>query len=205
MFFDHRPYRQRALGEDYARQNKSGWCQTGRVIAFLLLIQLLLAQPGKAIVWKSSYFHCQIDLPEGEPQLMNNRWLPLVPVDPTASETGVAGARKVDRSAVVYLGVVHLTDRPRFVLGPKSIGEVSKQFFGPSIGFQHDVKPVAYRGMNGFRVTGTHRFLGYNYNLVVDMFQANDMVYQVAGLAEDGDPMKDSDVRSFFQSFRILR
>jgi hypothetical protein len=173
------------------------------LLALLLLAQLFLVRTSSAIIWKSSFFHCQVDLPEGEPQI--NPWLPLSSVDPTADETGITGARRVDRSAVVFLGVVHLKDKPGFTLNQNTVQQLTKPFFGTSIGFQHDVKPISHNGLNGLRLTGTHRFLGYNYNLVVDMFQWGDVVYQVAGLAENGDPMKDGDIRSFMQSFRITQ
>ncbi len=174
-------------------------------LAFFLiaLFWLLPRDSGLAILWNSSAYHCEVNLPDGTPQV--NPWVTMMPADATAETTGITGARRVDKSAIVYLGIVHLNDRPHFQLNEKTVGQLTGPFFGKALGFQHDVKPITNHGLAGYRITGTHRYFNNNYNLVVDMFQANGLVYQVAALSEIDDPLKDADLRSFLQSFRLTR
>jgi hypothetical protein len=157
-----------------------------------------------AALWKSTDFGCSVNLPDGDSR--TNPWAVLSPNDITASQTGLIGARNIDRTVIVYLGIVRLDDRPHFQLNEKSVEQLENSLFGTALGFKHAAQPISRNGMNGIRLTGTHRYLGNTYNLVMDLFQANGMIYELAGLTErELDPLKDSDVRWFMQSFRLQR
>jgi hypothetical protein len=168
-----------------------------RVIAVISLLLASLPE-ANALLWKSSDFNCSVDLPDGTPQV--EPWLVMAPADPT----GLTGAHRKDFSAYVYLGMVE-EDDPHFKLDEKSIDELQKRFFGPGIGFRHTIEAINHHGVAGFRLIGTHRFNANNYSIVVDMFQSNGKVYEVAGLSKnEGNPLKDPDIRSFMDSFRFL-
>ena len=158
-----------------------------------------LVEPASAALWKSEDYYCQVNLPDGT---YVQPWYTMNP----ANEDGVlAGARRGDYETIVYLGVVNVKDQPKFKLDDKSLPNLEKGFFGPGLGFLHTTQSISVRGRNGFRVTGRHRFNGRNYAMVVDMFLDHGFVYQVAGLSEAyDDPLKDSDVRWYMQSFRIF-
>lgn len=159
-----------------------------------------LASEVKAALWKSSDYYCQVNLPDGtyvEP------WYTMSP----ANESGVlTGARRRDEETIVYLGVVDEKTNPHFVLNEKSLEELDKSFFGPGLGFLDKTQKISFRGRDGYRLIGRHRFNGRNYAMVVDMFFDHGLVYQVAGLSSYYDsPLKDADVRGFMESFRILQ
>jgi hypothetical protein len=165
----------------------------------IVVISLLLASlpDANALLWKSSDFNCSVDLPEGRPQI--DPWLVMSPADPT----GLTGAHRKDLSAYVYLGMV-TEDDPHFTLNEKSIDELQKRFFGTGLGFRHTIESISRHGMTGFRLTGTHRYNSNNYSIVIDMFEADGKVYEVAGLSKDEtNPLKDPDIKSFMDSFRI--
>jgi hypothetical protein len=165
-----------------------------RVIAVFSLLLASLPE-ANALLWKSSDFNCSVDLSEGTPQV--EPWLVMSPADPT----GLTGAHRKDFSAYVYLGMV-TEDDPHFKLEAKSIDKLQKRFFGPGLGIRHTIEPI---GVPGFRLTGTHRFTQTNYSIVVDMFESNGKVYEVAGLSkQETNPLKDPDIRSFMDSFRLL-
>jgi hypothetical protein len=168
-----------------------------RVIAVISLLLAFLPE-ANALLWKSSDFNCSVNLPDGTPQI--NPWLVMSPADPT----GLAGAHRKDFSAYVYLGMV-TEDDPHFAFNEKSIDELQKRFFGAGLGFRHSIEPISRHGVAGFRLTGTHRFNATNYSIVVDMFESNGKVYEVAGLSKDEtNPLKDPDIRSFMDSFRFI-
>jgi hypothetical protein len=163
------------------------------------VISLLLASlpEANALLWKSSDFNCSVNLPDGTPQV--EPWQVMTPADPT----GLTGAHRKDFSAYVYLGMV-TEDDPHFALNEKSIDELQKRFFGSGLGFRHTIEPINRHGMAGFRLTGRHRYNATNYSIVIDMFEADGKVYEVAGLSKDEtNPLKDPDIRSFMDSFRI--
>jgi hypothetical protein len=168
-----------------------------RVIAVISLLWASLPE-ANALLWKSTDFNCSVNLPDGTPQV--EPWLVMSPADPT----GLTGARRKDSSAYVYLGMVE-EDDPHFKLDEKSIEELQRRFFGPGLGFRHTIEAINHHGVAGFRLTGTHRFNSTNYSIVVDMFESNRKVYEVAGLSkEETNPLKDPDIRSFMDSFRFL-
>jgi hypothetical protein len=167
-----------------------------KVIAVISLLLTSLPE-ANAWLWKSSDLNCSVNLPDGTPQV--EPWLVMTPADPT----GLTGAHRKDFSAYVYLGMV-TEDDPHFKLDEKSIDELQRRFFGPGLGFRHTIEAINHRGMAGFRLTGTHRFNATNYSIVIDMFESNRKVYEVAGLSKDEiNPMKDQDIRSFMDSFQI--
>jgi hypothetical protein len=168
-----------------------------RVIAVVSSLLAFLPE-ANAFLWKSSDFNCSVNLPDGTPQV--EPWLVMTPADPT----GLTGARRKDFSAYVYLGMV-TEDDPHFKLDEKSIDELQKRFFGPGLGFRHTIEAFNHHGVAGFRLTGTHRFNATNYSIVVDMFESNGKVYELAGLSKlETNPLKDPDIRSFMDSFRFL-
>jgi hypothetical protein len=130
------------------------------------------------------------------------QWYALLP----ANEGGVlAGARRQDFAAIVYLGIVDMKDKPHFVLDEKSIEDLDKSFFGRGLGFLDKTQQITEHGLNGYRLFGRHRFNGRNYAMVVDMFFYHGLVYQVAGLTQSYDnALQDVDVRAFMNSFYVL-
>ena len=168
-------------------------------IACILVALSALAPRAGAAFWKSSEYYCQVYLPDGSYVLP---WYPLVP----ANEGGVlAGARRQDFQAMVYLGVVDEKNQPHFSLDEKSLEQLEKPFFGPGLGFVHTTQKVTLRGIDGYRLTGRHRFNGRSYAMVVDMYYAHEMVYEVAGLTTAYDnALQDNDVLAFMRSFYIL-
>ena len=157
---------------------------------------------ASAALWRSTDFGCSVNLPDSDSR--TTPWAVLTPNDILAQETGLVGARKVDSTVIVYLGIVRLDDKPHFQLNQKSVEQLEGKIFGTALGFKHDAKPISRNGMNGVRLTGTHRYLGNTYNLVMDLFQANGMIYELAGLTEhELDPLNDRDVKWFMQSFRL--
>lgn len=174
------------------------------LIAIAVSAVLLGPLPGFAALWRSSDFRCSVNLPDGDSR--DDQWAVLSPNDVTASETGLVGARNAEHTVVVYLGIVRLDDKPRFRLDEKSVEQLEGKIFGTALGFKHEAKPISRNGMNGIRLTGTHRYLGNTYNLVMDLFQANGMVYELAGLTEyELDPLKERHVRWFMDSFRLSK
>jgi len=167
-----------------------------RVIAVISLLLVSLPE-ANAWLWKSSDLNCSVNLPDGTPQV--EPWLVMTPADPT----GLTGAHRKDFSAYVYLGMV-TEDDTHFALDEKSIDELQKRFFGTGLGFRHTIESISRHGMTGFRLTGTHRYNSNNYSIVIDMFESNGKVYEVAGLSKDQtNPLKDPDIKSFMDSFRI--
>jgi hypothetical protein len=159
---------------------------------------------GFAALWRSTDFRCSVNLPDSDSR--TERWAVLTPNDILAQETGLVGARKMDSTAIVYLGIVRLDDKPHFQLNEKSVEQLEGKIFGTGLGFKHAAKPISRNGMNGIRLTGTHRYLGNTYNIVMDLFQANGMIYELAGLTErELDPLNDRDVKWFMDSFRLSR
>jgi hypothetical protein len=60
--------------------------------------------------------------------------------------------------------------------------------------------------MPGYRLTGDSVFHGARFGLVVDMYEANGLIYQIAGMKEyDLQPLKDPDINGYMNSFRLLR
>jgi len=117
----------------------------------------------------------------------------------------LAGARRQDFAAIVYLGIVDMKDKPHFVLDEKSIEDLDKSFFGRGLGFLDKTQQITEHGLNGYRLFGRHRFNGRNYAMVVDMFFYHGLVYQVAGLTQSYDnALQDVDVRAFMNSFYVL-
>jgi hypothetical protein len=158
-----------------------------------------LVSAGSAAIWRSSEYYCQVNLPDGS---YVQQWYALLP----ANEGGVlAGARRQDYAAMVYLGIVDMKDKPHFVLDEKSINDLDKSFFGPGLGFLDKTQQITEHGLNGYRLFGRHRFNGRNYAMVVDMFFYHGLVYQIAGLSQAYDnALQDQDVKAFMNSFYVL-
>lgn len=160
----------------------------------------VLSPKGKAAVWTSTEYYCQVTLPDGSYVLP---WYTLVPAD----ESGVlTGARRQDFGSIVYLGVVDEKSNPHFALNEKSIEQLDRSFFGKGLGFLNSTKQISLGGIDGYRLIGRHRFNGRNYAMVVDLFFDHGLVYEVAGLSNShDDALQDEDVRGFMRSFRILQ
>jgi hypothetical protein len=154
-----------------------------------------------ALTWKNSDFNCAVELPEGELLTGGNRWTPVG----STEEGTLVGAMRVDGSAYVFLGYVDIRKKPKLHLNDKSIGELEKRFFGPGLGFRRTIERISLRGMSGYRLTGDTVFHGARFGLVVDMYEAGDLIYQLAGMKEyDEHPLKDYDIKGYLSSFRLL-
>jgi len=168
-----------------------------RFIGAICLLFVSLSQ-ANAFLWKSEEYNCSVNLPDGTPRL--DPWLPMSPADPT----GLTGAHREDFSAYVYLGMVS-EDDPHFKLDEKSVDELQKRFFGPGLGFRHTITAINRHGLAGFRLTGTHRYNSTNYSVVLDLYESNGKVYEVAGLSKlQTNPLKDPEIRDFMDSFRLI-
>jgi hypothetical protein len=167
-----------------------------------LLVLFLSAGIASAVPWKSSDYNCQVYLPDGDPVTGGKGWSPV-----GSTEQGtLVGAMRMDGSAFVFLGYVDIAKRPKFHLNDKTIEELEKRFFGPGLGFRRSMERVSLRGMSGYRLTGDSVYHGSHFGLVVDMYEANGLIYQVAGMKEyDQHPLNDPDIRWYMASFRLLR
>ena len=127
-----------------------------------------------------------------------------VTVTETGTETGTERQR-LDQSAFVFLGYVDLSKRKNFHLNEKSIEELEKRFFGSGQGFRRGLERISLHGMPGYRLTGDSVYQNTHYGLVVDMFEANNRIYQIAGMKQNEiHPLKDSDIKGAMTSFKLL-
>lgn len=167
-----------------------------------LLTLLISVGIASAVTWQSSDFNCQVSLPQSEPLTADKGWSPIG----STEEGTLVGARRIDGSAFVFLGYVDIRKRPKFHLNDKTIEELEKRFFGPGLGFRRSIERVSLGRMSGYRLTGDSVFHGSHYGLVVDMYEANGLIYQVAGMKEDDlHPLNDPDINGYMRSFRLLR
>jgi hypothetical protein len=167
-----------------------------------LLMLFISAGIASALTWKSTDYNCAVNLPDSEPITGGKGWSPIGSTD----EGTLIGAMRTDGSAFVFLGYVNIAKRPKFHLNDKTIGELEKRFFGPGLGFRHSIERVSLRGMSGYRLTGDAIHHGSRFGLVVDMYEANGLIYQVAGMKEyDPHPLSDFDIKGYMESFRLLR
>ena len=171
-----------------------------------ILMLFISAGIASAGIWKSSDYNCGVYLPDGEAigeAITGSKgWSTLG----STEEGTLVGARRTDGSAFVFLGYVDIAKRPKFHLNDKTIGELEKRFFGPGLGFRHSIERVSLRGMSGYRLTGDAIYHGSRFGLVVDMYEANGLIYQVAGMKEyDPHPLSDHDIKGYMESFRLLR
>jgi hypothetical protein len=170
-------------------------------LACALLTLFIFSGTASAGLWKSSDFNCQVYLPDGDP-MAGARWSPVG----STQEGTLVGAMRADGSAFVFLGYVDIAKRPKFHLNEKTIEELEKRFFGPGLGFRRTIERVSLRGMPGYRLTGDSVYHGTHFGLVVDMYEARGLIYQLAGMKEgDQHPLKDPDIKGYMESFVFLR
>ena len=167
--------------------------------AFLALV--VFAASASAAYWQSEDFECSIDLPDSQSANSQTNWTTF-----GSTEDGtLVGATRIDRSAFVFLGYVDLSKTKNFHLNEKSIEELQKRFFGQGQGFRRGLERISLHGMPGYRLTGDSIYHGAHYGLVVDMFEANHRIYQVAGMKQDDlHPLKDPDIKGSMTSFKLL-
>src|SRR6202048_1592911 len=167
--------------------------------AFLALV--VFAASASAAYWESEDFDCSIELPDSSSANSQTNWTTL-----GSTEDGtLVGASRVDRSAFIFLGYVDLSKRKNFHLNEKSIEEFEPRFFGSGQGFRRSLERISLHGMPGYRLTGDSVYHGSHYGLVVDMFEANKRIYQIAGMKQDdAHPLKDPDIKSSMTSFKLL-
>jgi hypothetical protein len=167
--------------------------------AFLALV--VFAASASAAYWQSEDFDCSIDLPDSGSAISQTNWTTL-----GSTEDGtLVGARRIDQSAFIFLGYVDLSKRKNFHLNEKSIEELEKRFFGSGQGFRRGLERISLHGMPGYRLTGDSVYHDAHYGLVVDMFEANNRIYQIAGMKQDEPhPLKDPDIKGSMTSFRLL-
>jgi hypothetical protein len=165
------------------------------------LALVFFAVSASAAYWKSDDFDCSIELPDSTSMNSPSNWTTV-----GSTEDGtLVGAQRIDRTAFVFLGYVDLSKRKNFHLNPKSIEELEKRFFGSGQGFRRGLQPISMHGMPGYRLTGDSVYHGAHYGLVVDMFEANERIYEIAGMKQDeAHPLKDPDIKGSMTSFRLL-
>jgi hypothetical protein len=167
-----------------------------------LLALTLFAATASAALWKSDDFNCQINLPDSPSANEPTNWTTLGSTD----DGTLVGARRIDKSAYVFLGYVDVSKRKNFHLNEKSIEELQKRFFGEGQGFWRGLERISLHGLPGYRLTGDEVYNGWHYSLVVDMYEANSMIYEIAGMKEgENRPLKDPDIKSCMTSFKLLR
>jgi hypothetical protein len=154
-----------------------------------------------AAYWQSEDFGCSISLPDSTSANNQSTWATV-----GSTEDGtLVGAQRNDLSAFVFLGYVDLSKKPKFHLNEKTIEELEKRFFGPGQGFRRGLERISLHGLPGYRLTGDSVYHGGHYGLVVDMYEANARIYEVAGMKEnDPHPLKDPDIKAALSSFRLL-
>jgi hypothetical protein len=167
--------------------------------AFLALV--VFAVSASAAYWKSEDFDCSINLPDSNSALSQVTWATLG----STEEGTLVGAKRDDDSAFIFLGYVDLSKRKNFHLNEKSVEELEKRFFGSGLGFRRGLERISLHGMPGYRLTGDSVYHTGHYGIVVDMFEANDRIYEVVGMKRgDAHPLKDSDIKGSMTSFRLL-
>jgi hypothetical protein len=167
--------------------------------AFLALV--VFAASASAAYWESKDFDCSINLPDGEATTNPSNWTTIG----STEEGTLVGARRLDLSAFVFLGYVDLSKRKNFHLNEKSIEELQQRFFGQGQGFRRGLERVSLHGMPGYQLTGDAVYHGAHYGLVVDMFEANNRIYEVAGMKQDDmHPLKDPQIKGSMTSFKLL-
>jgi len=167
--------------------------------AFLTLI--VFAASASAAYWESQDFGCSIDLPDGQSSNSPTNWTTV-----GSTEDGtLVGAERIDRSAFVFLGYVDLSKRKNFHLNEKSIEELETRFFGSGQGFRRGLERISLHGLPAYRLTGDSVYHGSHYGLVVDMIEANNRIYEIAGMKEnDAHPLKDPEIKGAMTSFKLL-
>ena len=154
-----------------------------------------------AAYWQSEDFACSISLPDSGSAPSQSNWSTV-----GSTEDGtLVGAQRIDMTAFVFLGYVDIAKRPRFHLNEKTIEELQQRFFSTGQGFRHDLKRISLHGLPGYRLTGDSVYHGGHYGLVVDMYEANGRIYEVAGMKQnDLQPLKDPDIKAAMSSFKLL-
>jgi hypothetical protein len=152
-------------------------------------------------LWKSSEYKCQVILPDGEPRV--EKWITMGSVEPGT----LVGSRNLEGTIYLFCGCVDLAKEPKVRhLDEKSIETLQTRFFGQGQGFRHSLQRIALNGLNGYRLTGDQVYSGGHYGLVVDMYEANGRIYQIAAMKQnDQQPWKDTNIRDFLASFRVLK
>jgi hypothetical protein len=166
-----------------------------------VLALAVFASSASAAYWQSEDFNCSINLPDSTSANSQSNWTTLGSTD----DGTLVGAMRIDRSAFVFLGYVDLSKRKNFHLNEKSIPELEKRYFGSGQGFRRGLERISLHGLPGYRLTGDSVYDGAHYGLVVDMIEANDRIYQIAGMKQNEiHPLKDSDIKGAMTSFKLL-
>ena len=166
-----------------------------------LVALLLFTISASAALWESEDYDCSINLPDSNSSNSPTNWTTIG----STEEGTLVGASRVDRSAFIFLGYVDLSKRKNFHLNEKSIEELEQRFFGSGQGFRRGLERISLHGMPGYRLTGDSVYHGGHYGLVVDLFEANSRIYEIAGMKEnDAHPLKDPDIKGSMTSFKLL-
>lgn len=168
--------------------------------AAIVLLVLSVAF-ASAAYWKSEDFNCSINLPDGRSDVSPTNWTTIGSTDDGA----LVGAARMDLSAFIFLGYVDISKRKNFHLNDKTIPELERRYFGPGQGFRRGIERIMLDGIPGYQLTGDAIYHGGHYGLVVDMIEANGLIYQIAGLKQnDPKPLKDKDIKTAISSFHLL-
>jgi hypothetical protein len=166
-----------------------------------IVFLVLTAACASAAYWKSEDFNCSINLPDGRSDDAPTNWTTLGSTD----DGTLVGATRMDHSAFIFLGYVDISKRKNFHLNEKTIPELEQRYFGTGQGFRRGIQRITLNGIPGYRLTGDAIYHGGHYGLVVDMIEANGLIYQIAGMKQnDLQPLKDQDIRTAMSSFRLL-
>jgi hypothetical protein len=168
---------------------------------YATIVLFVLAASASAAYWQSEDFNCSINLPDGQSSNSQMNWSTI-----GSTEDGtLIGAERLDLSAFIFLGYVDISRRKNFHLNEKTLPELEKRYFGPGQGFRRGIQRISLNGIPGYRLTGDAVYHGGHYGLVVDMIEANGLIYQIAGMKQnDLQPLKDKDIKTAMSSFRLL-
>jgi hypothetical protein len=169
-------------------------------IFFLALATLFsLSALSPAAYWSSGDYHCEINLPDGAPRT-DRFWVAVG----STEEGTIVGSRRIDGRGYIFLGYVDLRKNPKLHLNEKTIPDLEKRFIPAAEGFHHTVQRIVMNQIPGYRITGTRLLYGNHFTMVMDMYEANKLIYQVVGMLQGtDDPMRDGDIRSCMNSFKL--
>jgi hypothetical protein len=170
-----------------------------KTLCFVFTALFSLNTLSPAAYWSSGDYHCEINLPDGAPRT-DKYWVAAG----STEEGTLVGSRRADLQGYIFFGYIDLRKEPKLHLNEKTIPELEKRFIPVSEGFHHTLQRIVTNRVPGYRITGSRILYGQHFTMVMDMYEANNLIYQVVGMKQGTvDPMKDGDIRSCMESFRL--
>ena len=166
--------------------------------AFLALV--FFAASASAAYWQSEDFDCSIDLPDGQSTNSQTNWTTLVrpkkelwwAPDATIGPLSSFSVTSICPNEKTFISTKNRSKN--WKLASSVRGKV----------FAEALERISLHGMPGYRLTGDSVYHGAHYGLVVDMFEANSRIYEIAGMKEDdAQPLKDPDIKERHVEFQI--